>query len=359
MLNDLEWNTIVQRIRNEKSILILGTDTLVDAQNKPLLSQFLESELIGYPNNPKIRFFDGDFVFLKDDKSSKGYIMGAWEEFLENQEPTPFFEQIAQIPFHVILCLNPDLRLRKSFEKQAFDFVFQYYQKNKKPTDLEEKPTKEKPLLYNLMGKIGESDSLVFTQEDTFDYLISILGSEFRLADRLKKEFLEAENIIFVGVPLEKWYMKMLSQIFQIRETGMRMALGKNETVDKNTQIFCENRDITLIQGDMKDFAAKLIEKWTGKGYALRQKMAQGKESEIERISRVFKEDVGLCLEQLVDYLDGKDEELCNNAMQQLGRYNKLQKDIGKGTIDSRDADLAHNKILDATLTILKEAKQV
>ncbi len=359
MLTELEWNGIVQNIKNEKSVLIIGTDALIDAQNRPLLPQFLELEIIGYPNNPQIRFFDGDFLFFKDNKSSKGTILSEWQDFLEKQKPTPFLETLAQIPFHLILCLNPDLRLRKTFEEQSFDLVFDFYQKNKKPADLAEKPTKEKPLLYNLMGKIGETNSLVFTQEDTFDYLISILGNEFRLADRLKKELLDAENIIFLGVPLEKWYMKMLSRLFEIREEGMRMALGKEGEIDKNTQIFCENRDITLVQIDMNDFVSQLSQKWTSKGYALRQKMAQGAENELDQIAKLVKTDVGACLEALVDYLENKDDELYNSAMLQLGKHNKLQKDIGKGTIDSRDQAVAEAKILDATLNILKEAKQL
>ncbi len=359
MLTDLDWQTIIESIKNEKSVLILGTETLVDAQNSPLLPQFLESEIIGYPNNPQIRFFDGDFLFFKDEKSSKGKILNAWQGFLAEQKPTPFLEKLAQIPFHLILCLNPDLRLRKTFEEQNFDSVFDFYQKNKKPVDLVERPNKEKPLIYNLMGKIGEINSLIFTQEDTFEYLISILGSEFRLADRLKKELIDAENIIFVGVSLQKWYMKMLSRLFEIQEQGMRVALGKKEEIDKNTLIFCENRDITLIQGNMQTFLEELSQKWTSKGYALRQKMAQGTEKEIEQIAKLVKTDIETCLEKLVDYLENKDDELYNSAMQQLGRHNKLQKEIGKGTIDSRDQAVAEAKIFDATLNILKEAKQL
>jgi Effector-associated domain 11/SIR2-like domain len=352
MLNELQWNNILRHIESEKCVLILGTDCLVDAQNKPLLPQFLTS--VGYPDSPQIRFFDGDFLFYKDE-ISKRLISGEWQDFLKKQSPPPFLSELAQIPFHVCLSLTPDLRLRKAFEAQEFDYAFDFYQKNKKPLDLAEKPSKNKPLIYNLMGKIDASDSLVFTQEDTFDYLISILG-DYRLANLLEKELISAENILFLSLPLQKWYMKMLMKLLKV---NFGMALSNEKELDKNTQFFCENRNITLVQADIVQFVSLLRQKCQDKGIALRQKPTQNAENELDTIAKLIKEDVGTCLEQLVDYLEGKDDDLYNSAMIQSAAYAKLQREMAKGKIDSRDAGVAEAKILDAILQIIKEGKQL
>lgn len=351
MLTELQWNDLIRSLENEKCILILGTETLVDVQGKAILPQFLDD--VGYPNSPQIRFFDNDFFFYKDE-ISKRLINGELQDFLKKQSSPSYFDDLAKIPFHLILNLNPDLRLRSSFENQGFELVFDHYHKNKPCAPLDEKPNKNKPLIYNLMGKIEEDDSLVFTQEDTFDYLISILG-DFRLSNLLEKELILAKNIVFLGVPLQKWYMKMLMKLLKV---NFGMALN-NDDQDLNTQFFCENRNITLVQGNVKDFVENLLTKCQNKGIALRQKSDQNQEKEIDKIAKMITNDLAESLQALIDYLENKDEDLCNDVMLQLASYNQLQKKIAKNTIDQRDAAVAEAKILDASLAIIKEAKKL
>lgn len=143
MLTELQWNDLIRSLENEKCILILGTETLVDVQGKAILPQFLDD--VGYPNSPQIRFFDNDFFFYKDE-ISKRLINGELQDFLKKQSSPPYFDDLAKIPFHLILNLNPDLRLRSSFENQGFELVFDHYHKNKPCAPLDEKPNKNKPL---------------------------------------------------------------------------------------------------------------------------------------------------------------------------------------------------------------------
>ena len=72
-------------------------------------------------------------------------------KFFDKLEAQDIHKKIAEIPFHLIISLSPDLLLKQAFENNSFDHDFSFYYKENTAVTVV-KPTKEKPLLYNLLG---------------------------------------------------------------------------------------------------------------------------------------------------------------------------------------------------------------
>ncbi len=108
--------------------------------------------------------------------------------------------------FHSMMKLIRNMHflmfLKKYFEEKKLDFNFDFYNKKQNPQAIE-KPTRDKPLIYNLFGNVEFEGSLVLTYDDLFNYLISIFGKQ-ELHKDLRMELRTARMILFLGFKFEK-----------------------------------------------------------------------------------------------------------------------------------------------------------
>ncbi len=95
-------------------------------------------------------YIDDEFYyFLKPQEKLKASFNV--QEFFEKLDYTHIHKKIAEIPFHLIISVSPDLRMHKAFEDNKIDYFFDFYNKEEAPQPID-KPTKNKPLIYNLFG---------------------------------------------------------------------------------------------------------------------------------------------------------------------------------------------------------------
>src|SRR6185503_4126776 len=76
-------------------------------------------------------------------------------------------------------------------------------------------PSKENPLIYNLLGDLEVEESLILSHKDLFDYFMSLFGN-FKLPDALQTSIVAAKHIIFLGFKFEKWYAQLLLAKFDL-----------------------------------------------------------------------------------------------------------------------------------------------
>ena len=215
---DIEFLT--EMISQEKSILVLGPDIAFDSKKSLLkeLSNFLNTKRF------KHSFHDEEELFSS---ATKFKPMGFrhFAKFFENMQAAQVYKKIAEIPFHLIISLSPDLLLKQTFEANNFDFSFDYYHKGKATNQIT-KPSKHKPLLFNILGQFIETTSLVLCFNDLFDYLASILGAN-ELDSDFRTELEEAQNVFFLGFKYDKWYLKLIMRLLNKDDDVMRQAAFK------------------------------------------------------------------------------------------------------------------------------------
>jgi CHAT domain-containing protein len=142
---------------------------------------------------------------------------------------------------------------------------------------LEDPPTVARPLVYHLFGRLGESDSLVLTEDDYFNYLIGVAENKNRIPEVVRRALVDT-SLLFLGFQLDDWNFRVLFRSIMHAEGGDRRSKYAHVAVQvspdqvrftnpKSVQDFLE-RDLGLAQvsifwGGVDDFAKELQRRWT------------------------------------------------------------------------------------------------
>jgi len=213
----MDITTITEWIEQQKCVLVLGPDIAYNSQKSLLneLSTFVETKRIKCN-------FNQDEEFLSSTTKFSPQFNQQLNKFFETLKPTDIYRKIAEIPFHLFVSLSPDLLLKQTFEHKNFEYDFDFYHRNVNPQDVD-KPTPQKPLIYNLLGEQTQCSSLVLCFNHLFDYLSSILGN-YGLPENLRNEFKETQSVFFLGFKYDKWYFKLILRLLNFPELALRQA---------------------------------------------------------------------------------------------------------------------------------------
>lgn len=204
--NEIAWEVIMDSIQDSKAILIIGGE-IFNHNGKNL--DVLLREAVG--SHAKA-YADGLFHF-----KGGGLILSysAIKRFYNQsfEHVSKVLDKITQIPFHIIFSATPDDQIRQAFIRQKLPFSYDFYFK-RQPAKAMPEITASKPLLYNLFGDLKERNSLVLTYDDLFDYFTSTSEGN-SMSSLLKSEIRGANNFIFIGLPFDKWYVRLLLRVLE------------------------------------------------------------------------------------------------------------------------------------------------
>lgn len=254
---------IIADLKDESCVLVLGPDILEYAYDS--FFETLCKELIAYDKAEEWIDVSPQHIFLHEEllqlqpNAKQGSLIRFIKNFYEAQTQLDKpFEQIAQIPFHLIVSLMPDNRLGEVFQRQNFNYQYGYYPKEENPKPVD-KPTKINPLIYNLTGDLSESD-VVLTFDDFFSYLSGIMNKR-ELPHILEETLKKARTIVFLGVHFEKWNIQLLLRIITPQNKKDKFMLLKNQPADGSTAFVAKKRlEIDFLNFEPIDFLNALYE---------------------------------------------------------------------------------------------------
>lgn len=233
---DRQWEYLLARLAEEEALLFIGPgilpfpgfDSLEDA-----LCQYLQ-ERSAEERSPFIeKFYRDDKFFMLDERQkhkSLWNFMSYYSDFFkehdkELEEARSVLRKLAEIPFSTIITLSPNTLLEEAFGSDLA-FHTDFYNKKQKPQPYVP-GRKEDPLIYYMRGKMTVDESMVISHNDLFDYLESIYEAK-SLDSEFKKYLTNSKYYIFLGLPLESWYMQLLMRLFEFHlEMPQIVALKK------------------------------------------------------------------------------------------------------------------------------------
>ena len=355
----ISWDIILDTIRAEKCILFIGPEIFAPDPNIRLsdtLSKFLKLE-----EDDGIRFYDDDLFYFKERQKKTITYYKIKQFYNQNFELTEsLFHKIAQIPFHYIISINPDKKLKETFDTLEFKSNFDFYWKKHAPNNPNiAKPTMEMPLIYNLFGSVDNYESLVLTHNDLFDFLESVFQAK-SMPDQLKHNIQDADNFIFLGFEFDKWYMQLLLRILKFHSNEDFLKYASNQLMEEDLQEMCrEHFNINFVKDDIAVFVNTLYKKCKDSSL-LRTKKNKG-ESVIAKLkAELAKGNVALVLKKLEEFLQGlgeKGEDLLGVQLLFSSRFNRLQKRILNNVIRPEDENIEMNKLSLDLLALIEEAK--
>jgi len=81
----------------------------------------------------------------------------------------------------------------------------------------EDQPTVEKPLVYHLFGHISEPNSLVFSEDKFFDYLIGVTQNKSLIPSAVRAA-LNNTSLLFLGFQMEDWEFRVFFRFLMMQE---------------------------------------------------------------------------------------------------------------------------------------------
>ncbi len=355
MPETIEWDFILDKIKKEKCILLLGPELWLSKEGKPF-EQLLLEQIESDDSKKQLSYYKKDGFFLFNSAEEKMHFGYKMEQLYQSECDDEVFHTISRLPFHLIISATPDLNLKRVFEKNNINHNFSFYDKTTAPEEVPE-PTNEAPLIYNLLGNVEKWESLILTYDDLFDFLSEIMGDR-ELPTNLKNALKEADSLIFLGFKFEKWYVQLLLRILQLQMGKTKYAY--NKAFDYETKCFCiEQFKIKFVDEDMHLFIRELYDKCEAEGL-LRE---TGDEESVvsEQIENFIAQDkIEKAIQTAKAFFSGKGEtDLVEDIILLEGRYNRLMRKINLGVLEESTSEVDHNKIKLALMELNKELKSL
>ena len=246
-MDNLNWDAILKDIELGQAVLLIGQGVQADAQ------AHLHTTLKATLAERLLYFYRHDGLFLFQDSLAKTDARREAASIFNDTRPEDaLLKKIGEMPFSLMVSANPDKALCALFAQYHLKLQFDYLSSNpsKAVEYAVERPSVEKPLLYNLCGSIEDQESLILDYDDLFKLFKTLLADlkipEYQVRIPLKK----ATTFIF------------LSEKFEYTEGGLAAIIKAltTATVDGKTvtttgveafqlQIVCEYIESLVKEG--------------------------------------------------------------------------------------------------------------
>jgi hypothetical protein len=138
----------------------------------------------------------------------------------ETKAPTDFYRNLAALPFRLCVSASPGHQMMAAFKEAGKAPSSDYYHFRGKKTDKKidiVAPTAAKPIVYYLFGDHEDRQSMVLTEMDLIDYLVTIVRGETPIPDRVRAILADADaSFLFLGFGFHNWYSRVLLKVLNV-----------------------------------------------------------------------------------------------------------------------------------------------
>lgn len=236
-LEETDWRVLLKAIRQRNCVLLLGPGVSVDPANpqgEPLpvqLAQRLAHELDDVGKGDQL-LTAGDLAHVAQTyeramrKRRTGLELIVEDFYAAYQDQiTQLHLDLAALPFTLCVSTTPDRFLLNAFrqtpqKKPIYDFYDFQPDPKRVPRPHSPAPPKtnpeQQPLIYDLYGSLDETGSLVLTENDLLDFLISVTRQTPALHPYVTAQFSDPTvSFLFLGFGFRHWYIRILLHAFK------------------------------------------------------------------------------------------------------------------------------------------------
>jgi hypothetical protein len=231
------------------------------------LGQYLHQELLRrYSRNldPKLQ------------TASLDQLVDAVGALLRQRDPAEPHRMLAQQPFPLYITTNMDNQLESALieaGKQPATVLCPWNEYVERSlTIYNDRPTKDRPLVYHLFGHIMEPESLVLTEDDYFDYLIGVTSNK-DLIPAVVRRALADTALLFLGFQIDDWNFRVFFRSIMNQEGRGRRGRYAHVAVQINPEegrilepdgarayleTYFQSADMSIYWGRADDFIREL-----------------------------------------------------------------------------------------------------
>ncbi len=261
-----DWNSLIKEIDRGNCVIFLGHGLLSDPDGVPMYWQFCDKLAMEHHDLISSYYPEENFFLFKSLKNRRKFT-NQIEDFYKSLVPDmELYTMLAEIPVSLYITVSPDNFLDKVLYENGQVAFFN--DPENKGMDIE--ASKENPLIYHIFGSTENSNSLLLSHDDLFNFFKSILG-ERSIPAAIKKFFKEdaGGEVIFLGFSFRKWYVQMILRLFNLNKTDnelSRTAYLNTEPPNEEVMFATQNFQVDFIDTHIKEFIETLYQKCKEKG---------------------------------------------------------------------------------------------
>lgn len=184
---------------------------------------------------------------------------------------------LADMPLPLYITTNYDdfmtlaLRDRRRDPRQEICKWNRSYQVLREPApmwdDKSYQPTPANPIVFHLHGRLGMPESLVLTEDDYLDFLVTLSERPDTLPHQIRGA-LSSSSLVFVGYSLADWDFRVLHRGLvvrgdpSLRRVSVTVQLKQTREAEEYLDSYFKRIDVSVYWGDAQTFAADLRERW-------------------------------------------------------------------------------------------------
>jgi hypothetical protein len=204
----------------------------------------------------------------------------AWKDASANQEADPY-KVLAGLPFSIYITTNFSNLLEEALVQAGKEPKVEICRWNEDLADIPSvydddpdfQPDVDHPLIFYLFGHIDEMDSLVVTEDDYFDYLITV-STNRDLIPIVVRQALADTGLLFLGFQLHDWDFRVLYRSLMNQEGRSRrkryahvaaqLMPDEDRTLApkrarRYLEKYFEDDDIEIFWGSVEDFMTSML----------------------------------------------------------------------------------------------------
>lgn len=255
------WEDLIDGIAENQAILVLGPDAIpyVDgAGNTNTFGNLARAAIKKKLRKDEYTFFRDQNLFYFKTTGAKLKASKEVDKLSKRKDwyPDPgFVKKVIEIPFSVILNLNPDKKLYRSFVRQWKVPQFGYMTPcDPAPQVFKKINAQVNPILFQLAGSVEDDiESTILDFNDVFNILKNMLiqkGSQGfeRLNDALKN----SNDYVLMGMNMDRWYFQVF--LHYIHSLDYRDVDNPNRNIVLHCQATDRSRDLLASHFCLQDF---------------------------------------------------------------------------------------------------------
>ena len=255
----IDWEILVDVISEGKCVLFLGPEATINYSDIHRQANFF-TQILNNHSAEILSFHSEDGLFVFNDLRDIDDISRKVKTLYEEDYPSPMLTKLAQIPFHFIVSLSPDMALEKEMKKQGFPFDQDYYDtiKERSPN----LPTSDTPpLIYHLFGIAERTNTLIVSHKQMYDYIKAFLGGT-KLPQNVKTalNYPNAERLIFLGVNFDKWYFQLMLNMLGVDASSYKCFASIQSGANNLRTIWEKHFHINFVPHQINEFVDRLHE---------------------------------------------------------------------------------------------------
>lgn len=258
------YEFIVQTIQTGKCVLLLGPDACLATDKIGRTTTFTRLTAAALLRSRRIKqYYKEEDLFQFQSEAAESEARYGLGKVFWGPYPTDYYEEIARIPFHLVISSSPAPCLHKTFEQHRLPHDHDFFNRFGTPRELAA-PSAERPLLYQISGSMQDPDSLILTYDDMFEYVAAIIGQQ-KLPKNVKTALLDdnVKHLILLGFRLDRWYVHLLLQLLQAKDKKVKSKLrtyAYAESLPPHIHIFCKEQfNISFVSTPPKEFINQLF----------------------------------------------------------------------------------------------------